>query len=332
MLQQILKDMYIDPDVLEALNEDQKKTLFLKMRQEQVRRWMEREEKLEREGERKETKKANSKNVSWLLGRDGDVAVIVIGEMDELTSKCIISGLGEKKAPWPQNNSVNQTILKSRINAEVMTDRENLPSQTQPGISLNLKAKCEEASTLHPLAVSVSEHSSASATAHKEEKSLNVTKEKPVSQPRLPRRTNAVMIKPANASVAPGPVNARPAVANLRQASVASSPPLSATAKMDSGTAAAFKVDLQSQGFEKIEESQKAKGTAALEVPGRVSSMKVGSSSTPPNAGRGRVAQLMKTFSVDSSPTPPTTPSRGIKPPLPTKPSHLRVSTTSSVR
>lgn len=62
MLQQILKDMYIDPDVLDALNEDQKKTLFLKMRQEQVRRWEEQEEKLEREGgdaKRTKPKKGN---------------------------------------------------------------------------------------------------------------------------------------------------------------------------------------------------------------------------------------------------------------------------------
>lgn len=41
---------------------------------------------------------ANSKSVSWLLGRDGDVAVVVIGDVDELTSKFICSGLGEKKA------------------------------------------------------------------------------------------------------------------------------------------------------------------------------------------------------------------------------------------
>lgn len=69
MLQQILQDMYIDPDVLDGLNEDQKKTLFSKMRQEQVRRWQEREEKLEREGgdadsKRTKPKKGNRTNLS----------------------------------------------------------------------------------------------------------------------------------------------------------------------------------------------------------------------------------------------------------------------------
>lgn len=45
-----------------------------------------------------------SKNVSWLLGRDGDVAVIVIGEVDELSAKFICSGL-EKKQPNLQNST-----------------------------------------------------------------------------------------------------------------------------------------------------------------------------------------------------------------------------------
>ncbi|MED6232401.1 hypothetical protein ATANTOWER_029253 [Ataeniobius toweri] len=70
MLQQILKDMYIDPDVLEALNEEQKKTLFLKMRQEQVRRWKEWEEKLEREGDNVESKQTTPRKEPtkfWLL-------------------------------------------------------------------------------------------------------------------------------------------------------------------------------------------------------------------------------------------------------------------------
>nr|XP_040035797.1 translation initiation factor IF-2-like isoform X2 [Gasterosteus aculeatus aculeatus] len=175
MLQQILDDMFIDPDVLDALNDDQKKILFLKMRQEQVRRWTEREEKLESEavdGERKRTapKKANRKNVSWLPGRDGDVAVIVIGERDELNSKFIHSGFGEKSL---QNNACHQTILKSRTTAPVAAEREN----TQPGISLNLKGKREETSTALPLPVSASGHPSPPAAEKPEPKSASVTRE-----------------------------------------------------------------------------------------------------------------------------------------------------------
>lgn len=49
---------------------------------------------------------AHSKSVSWLLGCDGDVQVIVIGEMDEFkSSKILRAGLGERKAASLRNNS-----------------------------------------------------------------------------------------------------------------------------------------------------------------------------------------------------------------------------------
>ncbi|XP_073334884.1 uncharacterized protein [Pagrus major] len=341
MLQQILKDMYIDPDVLEALNEDQKKTLFLKMRQEQVRRWTEREEKLEREGGDKRTKpkKANSKNVSWLLGRDGDVAVIVIDEVDELSSKFICSGFGEKKASNPQNNSYHQTILKSRKTTEaVRSERQNFPSKTQPGISLDLKGKREETSTLLPLPVSVSEHSSPPAAAEKpESKSASTTEEKSAPQPsicsRPPMRASPVNVRPASANAAPGSVNTRPGLANLRLATAAPSASPSSTVKIDSGATLPTKVGLRAQEPQKPQESQGGKDIGASQASRRAAPEEAGSSGSAPTcAGRGRVAQLMKTFSVENTTSPAQTPSRGIKPPLPSKPSHLRLTTTPTVR
>ncbi|KAM9728976.1 uncharacterized protein ACNS7B_016727 isoform 2-T4 [Menidia menidia] len=314
MLQQILQDMYIDPDVLDALNEEQKKTLFLKMRQEQVRRWKEREEKLEREGgdaepKRAKPRKANSKSVSWLPGRDGDVSVIVIGDVDELTSKFISTGFPEKKLPNLQNNTVHQTILKSKnVMEDVRTERENLPPKTQPGISLNLKGKSEGTSTSPPLPVSVSEHTPAKA----KEKSPSGNEEKSVPQPFIGSRANAIKVRPAPEKATLGCVNKRPGAENPKLATTVPSPSPSSTIKTESGSTLA------------------TKDNGVSEASQRASSDEAGTSrSVPACAGRGRVAQLMKTFSAD---TPTQNSPRGIKPPLPTKPSHLRMTTTSTIR
>lgn len=48
MLKQILEDMYIDKELLELLDEDQKAILFRELRKEQLRRWERREAETER--------------------------------------------------------------------------------------------------------------------------------------------------------------------------------------------------------------------------------------------------------------------------------------------
>ncbi|NXJ19295.1 SH24A protein, partial [Dicrurus megarhynchus] len=81
MLKQILSDMYIDPELLAELSEEQKQILFFKMRQEQIRRWEEREAAAEKISAKKPLlRKTNRKSVTWKLGTDNDVWVWVMGE------------------------------------------------------------------------------------------------------------------------------------------------------------------------------------------------------------------------------------------------------------
>lgn len=84
MLKQILRDMYIDPEILAGLDETQKQTLFCKMREEQIRRWRLWDQKYEQNLETIEQNKLNNnsdkRSVSFRTGTDGEVWVWVMGE------------------------------------------------------------------------------------------------------------------------------------------------------------------------------------------------------------------------------------------------------------
>lgn len=83
MLRQILSEMYIDPELLAELSEEQKQILFFKMREEQIRRWKEREAAMERKESlpvKSRPKKDIGKSVHWRLGADKEVWVWVMGE------------------------------------------------------------------------------------------------------------------------------------------------------------------------------------------------------------------------------------------------------------
>ncbi|KAG7517580.1 hypothetical protein JOB18_012118 [Solea senegalensis] len=110
MLAKILQDMWVEPEVLEALSEDQKRILFLKMREEQVRRWREREERDGVDGNiNNRPDKVSRKTVRWLLGRDGDVSVTVIGEMDEFRSSKLLQRLLNNRLQSDNMNGI-QTV------------------------------------------------------------------------------------------------------------------------------------------------------------------------------------------------------------------------------
>lgn len=140
MLAKILEDMWVEPEVLEALSEEQKRILFLKMREEQVRRWKEREEKEEVEGRNNtRPKKASSKHVSWLLGRDGDVSVFVIGEMDEFRSSKLLRGL--------MNNRLHSDNMNGIQTADLLPGREAQQLGFKEDIQLPLADVSDDPST-----------------------------------------------------------------------------------------------------------------------------------------------------------------------------------------
>ncbi|XP_007903703.2 SH2 domain-containing protein 4B [Callorhinchus milii] len=134
MLQQILQDMYIDPEVLDQLNEEQKHILFLKMRQEQVRRWKEREERSEREEKKRNEasgQKDSSKRVKWLLGNDGDVWVWVMGEArGDKSYEEICSDISTKASTFTESSRTKVSVADHSSVAWKSDEQINLSKGT----------------------------------------------------------------------------------------------------------------------------------------------------------------------------------------------------------
>lgn len=99
MLQQILRDMYIDPELLAELGEDQKQTLFCRMREEQVRRWRIWDKEQEKLAEQQGPKPERKTKVTFLEGIDGNPWTWVMGEHpDDKTIEQILEEEAREKA------------------------------------------------------------------------------------------------------------------------------------------------------------------------------------------------------------------------------------------
>ncbi|XP_056587433.1 SH2 domain-containing protein 4B isoform X2 [Triplophysa dalaica] len=302
MLQQILKDMYIDPDVLDALNDEQKKTLFLKMREEQVRRWKEREE---REPLKPKPKTARGKSVSWLLGRDGDVQVAVIGEVDEMKSQKIIYSGNQPIAV--KSNLANRTSAEP-----VRSGRENLPPKRHSGVELNFKENIDkELRTLAPPQVPVDEEMPPSPVEY-------------VTDQLQESSDDAESGHSENHTAIMSSICYRPHLRSCpRTPSDPSSLPNTDTeARTTNQLPDSSRLRPQDNPKPQINIGKDFKVVAASK---RTFSMDVGSTVKEESClGRGRVAQLMKTFSVSEESSLSQATPRANKPPIPEKPGHLR--------
>ncbi|KAK7576558.1 hypothetical protein V9T40_012844 [Parthenolecanium corni] len=123
MLEQVLKEMYIDPELLEALDEDDKETLLCLMKSEQIKRraqqiqkWKEwdAEEALKIDTNKLpyRPQKKGGKSVKWLLDDSGEVVVDEIrtlylddlGENEELQ-------MNDTRIPTSETDSKSEQII-----------------------------------------------------------------------------------------------------------------------------------------------------------------------------------------------------------------------------
>lgn len=161
MLRQILSDMFIDPDLLAELSEEQKQILFYKMREEQIRRWKEREAAMEKKESlpvKSRPKKENGKSVHWKLGADKQVWVWVMGEhhLDKPYDVLCDEILAERERLRAVKDSELRKAQSLELSNSLKVRSQNCDLQalkkTEPQ-NVTRKAAAEEASGQGPRAI-----------------------------------------------------------------------------------------------------------------------------------------------------------------------------------
>ncbi|XP_059472300.1 SH2 domain-containing protein 4B-like [Neocloeon triangulifer] len=155
MLQQILKDLWVDPELLARLDDDQKQQLFCRMREEQVRRWKiwdDEQAKLEKEGKRapppRKNPKKEKKKVQFLTSNDGEPWVWVMGEhKDDKSIEQILEEEAREKAIMQAKKEAEE--LRKTIEAELLIDEDSWKpepkiSNNRPKVALDIYNSAEE--------------------------------------------------------------------------------------------------------------------------------------------------------------------------------------------
>lgn len=185
MLQQILRDMFIEPELLSELNDDQKQILFFKMREEQVRRWKEREEQIEKE-QKTQQKKPNSnkrdhgKTVHWQMRSDGEVWVCVMGE-DPALNRFSRNDIQRKSGEVNKNERFKEANLKDRpqkLTAEMQRELQQDIQSSEPEVQRPTSVGEEKR---------ISEEKPQTQAAEERHVTKEVRQETPVALPQQPK-------------------------------------------------------------------------------------------------------------------------------------------------